>query len=196
MQTSAEYAMQSKNSIVVLGGDFNFPGFDWTRKTLKKGAPCPGLHQQFQDTLADLGLEQVIEQPTRGENTLDLFCLSHPNLVPRTETMPGISDHDIVYVELQLSAARERQIPRPMPCYNKADWDGLRASVTQLSTSVTQEFSVDSNPEEIWSLLESKLQANVQQYIPHRTSGTKRNLPWLDYQTKKMNRRRDRIHKK
>jgi len=196
MKLSAEQAMQSRNSIVILGGDFNFPGLDWTTRTLKSGASCPGLHHQFLDTLADLGLEQVIEQPTRGENTLDLMCISHPNLVPRTETMPGVSDHCIVYLELQLSAVQERQVQRPMPCYNKADWPQLKASISNLSSSVMDNFTPDSNPEEIWTTLRDGILESVQQYIPHRLLCPKRSLPWVDYKTRKLIRRRDRIHKK
>ena len=85
MKTSAQHAMNTRNAVVVLGGDFNFPGWDWNTKTLKSGAPHPGLHHQFMDTLADLGLEQIVVEPTRNDNTLDLLCLSHPSLVPRAD---------------------------------------------------------------------------------------------------------------
>jgi hypothetical protein len=42
---------------------------------------------------------QLIDQPTRLTNTLDLVLTNRPGKVLRTETIPGISDHDIVYTE-------------------------------------------------------------------------------------------------
>ena len=40
---------------ILLGGDFNFPGWDWKNKTLKT-CPFPTLHHQFGDLLDDKGL--------------------------------------------------------------------------------------------------------------------------------------------
>ena len=52
------------------------------------------------DDINDLGWEQMVQEPSSEENFLDLFLTNHPNLVPRTETLPGLSDHDAAYMEL------------------------------------------------------------------------------------------------
>jgi hypothetical protein len=83
-----------------------------------------------------------------------------------------------------------------MPIYSKADWAALRDSVSDLSATITRDFTADSNPEEIWTVLRDGLQEGVQQHIPHRASAPQRNLPWVDPATAKLIRRRDRIHKK
>ena len=49
---------------------------------------------------------------------------------------------------------------------------------------------------EIWTIWKDGLTERVQQCIPHRTTVPKRDLPWVDYELKKLIRRRDRIHKK
>ena len=41
LSQSAEKACKSRNGIVLLGGDFNLPGWDWGSMTLKKGTPYP-----------------------------------------------------------------------------------------------------------------------------------------------------------
>ncbi|XP_076439138.1 uncharacterized protein LOC143278011 [Babylonia areolata] len=95
----------STNAIVIIGGDFNFPSFDWPTKTLKSPARCVEIHNQFLDLINDAGYEQLVTFPTRGENTLDLFLTSHPSLVPRIEPLPGLSDHDVVYLEFNINPA-------------------------------------------------------------------------------------------
>ncbi|KAI8516360.1 hypothetical protein Bbelb_049410 [Branchiostoma belcheri] len=114
MAESARLACQSSNAIVVLGGDFNLSDWNWEEKVLKPGSSYPNIHRQFMDIISDLGMEQIVEKPTRGENTLDIIVTNHPSLFPRVEIVPGLSDHDIPYAELQITnpciRQKERQV--------------------------------------------------------------------------------------
>ena len=67
-------------------------------KILKLIRPIKAFITFFGNTLDDLGLTQVVEQRTWKDNILDLIITNLPNQVPRIEIMPGISDHDIVFV--------------------------------------------------------------------------------------------------
>jgi len=42
--------------------------------------------------------------PTRNNNILDIFATNRPNLVNKCVPLPGISDHDIVFIESSLKA--------------------------------------------------------------------------------------------
>jgi hypothetical protein len=50
----------------------------------------------FFEIVADNGLEQIVDFPTRKDNTLDLMLLSHPAYKLRCKPLPSIgnSDHD------------------------------------------------------------------------------------------------------
>eukprot|EP00745_Piridium_sociabile_P027724 TRINITY_DN44613_c1_g1_i1.p1 TRINITY_DN44613_c1_g1~~TRINITY_DN44613_c1_g1_i1.p1 ORF type:complete len:604 (+),score=154.71 TRINITY_DN44613_c1_g1_i1:145-1812(+) len=169
---------------------------DWTSCRLKTTATYPVLHHMFLDSIQDMGLEQMVTFPTRGENTLDLFLTNNPSLVPRTEGMPGLSDHDIIFMEYQIHPERQRHTQRSVPQYSKADWPGLRHAVRQLSDSITTSFHDTSDAEEIWSQLKKGLHSAVKKLIPHTTLRAKNSKPWVDYETKKLIRRRDRLYKK
>jgi hypothetical protein len=65
----------------------------------------------------DTGLVQLIEQPTRQDNTLDLMITNLPSQIPRTEIIPSISDHDIVFVELNITPTKLKQKQRNIPIY-------------------------------------------------------------------------------
>ena len=49
-----------------------------------------------------------------------------PNQVPRTEILPGVSDHDIVCIEFNATPSRLKQAPRNIPIYSKAKWEDMK----------------------------------------------------------------------
>lgn len=51
------------------------------------------------DTICS-NLEQIVSFPTRKDHVLDLFMTNRPSLVNRCEPLPGIVDHDIVYIDI------------------------------------------------------------------------------------------------
>ena len=197
MSESLRQACNSTNSVIVLGGDFNFPGFNWKENTIKRRTQFIELHNTFQNLLDDLGLDQIVESPTHQDgNTLDLIITNQPNCFPRMEIAPGLSDHYIVYAELLIQPARPRQISRVVPRYRKADWDGLRKGTQNLTDSITSEFSASQNVESIWDRMKTGLNDLIKKFIPHRKLGPKRDQQWIDKKTLKLMKRRDRIHKK
>jgi hypothetical protein len=57
-----------------------------------------------------------------ANKTHDLILTNHHGKVIRTDTIPGISDHDIVYTEFDLRPVKLQHKPRTIPLYNKANW--------------------------------------------------------------------------
>lgn len=101
-----ERASSIKNSLIVVAGDFNLPGWDWKNNRLKPNTPYPLIHHKFIDISDDNGFIQRVEEPTRGINTLDLIETNHPSSF-RTEIIPGVSDHDIFYTETDIVPTRQ-----------------------------------------------------------------------------------------
>jgi len=54
------------------------------------------------DIIHDHSLEKMVTGPTRQGNALDLILTNIPQLVPRMEITPGLSDHDTVYAEFSI----------------------------------------------------------------------------------------------
>ncbi|KAI8494635.1 hypothetical protein Bbelb_278610 [Branchiostoma belcheri] len=192
---SLHRASQIQNALLLIGGDFNLPGWDWSSTTLKPSTPYPGLHQDFLDILQDNGLEQLVKEPTREDNTLDLLVTNNPNLVPRVEIVPGLSDHNIPYCEINTSNRRKKQTQRTIPLFAKADWDSLRSEATKISIEV-QDNCDNMSTEELWTTFKDSLTAAVKNFIPHKTTRTKINLPWVTPSIRKLMNRRDRKYRK
>ena len=81
----------------------NLPGINWSSGSIKSSCPSPSQHSQFLDILADYGLVQITDKLTREENVLDLILVNNPSLLKRLEVVPGISDHDVVFAEIDIS---------------------------------------------------------------------------------------------
>ena len=81
----------------------NLPGINWPSGYVTENCQSANLHEQFLEIIADHGLVQVTDKPTRYENTLDLITVNNPTLLNRLEVIPGISDHDAVFAELDIS---------------------------------------------------------------------------------------------
>ena len=78
LDISLQKITNTDNKIVLLGGDFNFPGWNWKQNTHKTPCAYPSLHTKFYDVLCNNGLTQIVEEPTRGDNTLDLIITNRP----------------------------------------------------------------------------------------------------------------------
>ena len=129
-------ASQLPKAHLLIGGDFNFPGWDWqTTPTLKPRAPYPGLHH---DLINDHGLEQLVREPTREDNTQDLYLTNCPQLIPRTEVIPGLSDHKIPYCEFIVNTTKKKQAQHEVPVYAKANWTSLKEVAVNLSSTIVQ----------------------------------------------------------
>ena len=69
----------------------------------------------------DHGLLQLVTEATRGENTLDLFLTNNKTLINRLQVIPGISDHNCLLVEGDISPIINNQSKRQIPLYKKAE---------------------------------------------------------------------------
>ena len=63
----------------------------------------------------DHGLVQLITNPTRGKNVLDLFISNNDSVIIKTQAIPGFSDHNAVFFEGNIEVTIKKQIRRMVP---------------------------------------------------------------------------------
>ena len=85
-ETSVTRASAINNAILIIGGDMNFPGWNWKENTLKPNSTAPNLHTDFMDVLNNNALTQLVEEPTRQQNTLVKLSEQTPYQASRTMT--------------------------------------------------------------------------------------------------------------
>ena len=85
----------------VLGGDFNAGEINWDTCTVSettKRLVC----EKTLDTFSNYSIMQLQRNPTKKGALLDLIGTNKSGLVKSVNTIPGISDHDIIVLDADL----------------------------------------------------------------------------------------------
>ena len=92
-------------------GDFNLPHIDWENMCVNPGNSQATQSDLLLEYALDQALTQLVTEPTRKENMLDLFFTTSPSLVNRISTTPplGEGDHNIVFVDVNTKAATTKK---------------------------------------------------------------------------------------
>ena len=165
--------------------------------TLKSPATYSRLHNRLKDILHDHGLEQLVMEPTRQHNTLDLIITNTPSMVPRVEVIPGLSDHDIVFCEFHTTVYINNKRRIPFPMYRKANWDAMAEDMDQTFNKIkTMSKDPCIRTQELWKLFETNIKESIKNNIPHKNNYKKDSHPWITTEIKNLIHKRDRTYRK
>ena len=138
----------NKDKPIILAGDFNLPHIDWENNTVKTGSNQVNHHQELIEIIEDSGMEQLHVQlkPSRENNILDLFLTNQPSLVKSCNTIPCISDHNMIIVDTDLKPRYNKPKRREINIFKKANWDQIKTDIIDLGTRIIQsETAVEEN---------------------------------------------------
>ena len=140
-------------------------------------------------------LIEVISEPTRGQNLLDLFCCNKPSLVKACISIPGISDHSIVLADCDINATINKKPPRKVYQWSKADWPLIKEHTVIFAKqflALAQTRTVKENYTVFIEYTEEILAVN----IPSKLSNSRHNLPWMNRNLKRLIRKKGSHFKK
>lgn len=131
-----------KNSSVILAGDFNFPGIEWSTLT------TPGTRHtrecaDFIDLLEYFQLSQIIQTPTRGDAILDLFLTTHPERVT-VDVLEHISDHRIIHCTFITQTVKKLRQRKEIYDYSRADAEGFNFELFEFCLSFLETYETCS----------------------------------------------------
>jgi hypothetical protein len=81
---------------------------------------------------------------------------NYPSKILRIDVTPGISDHDIVYAEMNMNSAINTQKPRKIPIYRKAKWDSMKEDVSNLHRKIQQESTNGADINKLWNIFKGR----------------------------------------
>ena len=197
LRRSLNMAAQLKGSLWLLG-DFNYPKFSWDQEhmpSMKSGSGFPANYEEFVSLLDDFSLVQMVNELTRGENVLDLFLTSNHTLVEDIKVSPGIADHNIVVAKVNLKPKTSKQIPRKIPLFRKANWTSFKTYITEKKIEILNNL-YQKSVEDIWTALKTTIQNGISEFVPIKKISTKKSLPWLTQEIKRLIRKRDSLYQK
>lgn len=158
------------DDITVITGDFNVSGIDW----LSKVFPNDYKSRMLFDFYTDCGLTQIINEPTRLNNFLDLLFVSDPLVISSCEIdVPFCtSDHDSISFSICVESITvpgcAPSFPIPSFSWVKTDWDSFVCYLLHVDWS--HEFSNCSCANDCWLIFYSVLSAAFQLYVPIKSA--------------------------
>ena len=166
----------SKEEVVIMG-DFNFPELDWGR------ADSIGDSHPFIECMSNNFLTQLVEEPTRAKNYLDLILCSDSSLIEYASVGEPFetSDHQIVTFSL---ATKEFSRKHTKQFYNyfKADFD----KIIQYARSKNWDGDLSGiTVEEIWTKLQGDLIEIRNKFVPLSKSKTSK-CKWATRKVKRL----------
>jgi len=148
------------------------------------------------DLTYDLGLEQVVNFPTRGQNTLDIFLANGPSLISKCKPIPGISDHDIIFTETLTRVPHQKNPSRRILLWKRVDTEGLQRAVHDFSDNFVSKYSSSTDIETLWTSFLYFCVKAISDFIPSKLSSSRYSQPWVNHKVKRLSRRQRRAHKK
>ena len=90
--------------------------------------------------------------------------MQHTN---KCEVIPGIGDHEAVYVESSMRPMKVKTPPLRVFQYKKADYDQMREDLRDYQTDFTEQTK-DSSAKDTWTKFEEKLKELTNKHIPSK----------------------------
>ena len=144
----------------------------------------------------------MVDKPTRLSNTLDLFMTNNPTLISEIKVIPCLADHVAVTIEGDISLIVNKQKPRKLHLYKKADWDGLKEFMHGFSDEICdctplsgKENENENDAESLWQAFKSQLHLGINKFILSKIAKKKNLYPWIDVDLRRLNRKRNRYFK-
>ena len=187
---------------VVITGDFNFPCMDWSTGS---ATVTDNLTESFCEILDDNFLIQTNHYVTRFKDTgsaissgniLDLVLTNNDALIVDTSVYPNSFDSDHLPVCFSIKSKFKRpsnNTTRKLYCYDKADFDGLRNSLSHVPWELfISSDDIDSSA----VFFQDQVLAAVEQHIPTMKLKQKARPPWIDKDVMKLVRKKKALWKR
>ena len=191
-----EIRRKHRNAVLWIGGDFNLPDINWSTLDIQGIANANAINQSFIDMTSNIGLEQQVNFPTRGEAILDLFLTNRPSLVEKCASLPSLGDHDVVMIKTSAAAKRAKPVRRKVYLWKKADIDKMTSEAEKFATSVTNKYDLSSEIEEMWKEIKDGIMRLQEECVPSKMTSTRYNQPWVNREVKRKAQQKKRCYMK
>ena len=86
-----------------------------------------------------------------------------------------------------------RQPPRSAYLYRKADWGGFQTYMENVKEDILAS-ATSKSVEELWISFKSSINEDLSKFVPCKKIGSKRSLPWITQEIKRLIRKRDSLY--
>ncbi len=106
-----------------------------------------------------------------------------------------MSDHDAVVVEVHTGIKTSKKKPREIFLFKRGNCEAVRSDLNKFNPEFSNNFK-DRSTNENWIMLRDKINKAIKSHIPTKTVKVRKDLPWINPQTKRLMRKRKRLYNK
>jgi hypothetical protein len=151
------------------------------------------INKKLTDIVNENDLTQIVREPTRGNNIIDLMLTTNHGLISSVEVHPGMSDHNVIITDVNLQTKSAKTKPHRVLLYRKADTDRLNTFIKDKLSEKTRGSHISSaDDSENWNYLKRTITEAISKFVPQTTLGGKQHVPWKTTHIKRLIRRRQR----
>ena len=191
IETSVDSAIGERPVCVLLLGDFNDRCTSWHDSHSNSE-----IGHSLYNLCNSLHMHQLITEPTRGTNLLDLFFTDRPDLFSNTAVLPPINELDHCTIISSYNHTYEVS-----QSYLKTIWHYDRGNYLELNnylnTQLVHENLRNKSPLEVVNYLTNTITNGMELHIPSKTIRIKqRDKPWFTPRIRKLFQACYKLHKR
>ena len=99
-------------------------------------------------------------------------------------------------IMINIKPLRNKQTPRKIPLYKKADWEGLKKHISEFGRSLQSNLNISTPVNQLWHNITSELERAINKFITHKTAKIKDRQPWINTKIRRLMRKRDKLYYK
>jgi hypothetical protein len=174
-----ELVRNHANAPIWLTGDFNLPDISW-KHNISGNQNALGVNNSFLTLVEDIGLQQMVDFPTRNNATLDLFLTKRPSLINRLKPIPGISDREALFIDSDVQAKLRRPTSHKIFLWKKADLEKLQNDMQAFCQSFSSKFSTSHSVDSLWTAFKNGCLNVLGSNVPSKMATERYSQPWIN----------------
>ncbi|KAF2347872.1 Endonuclease/exonuclease/phosphatase [Trinorchestia longiramus] len=157
--------------------DFNLPHINWTTRQ----SHAPG--SKLIDLKNTNSLKQHVNEPTRGNNILDLVMTTTDLSINGLKVTDKIGDHQMIDFSLEVQDPNTRTQHKQVFDYKRANFELMREELGSYNYEVLMN---NKNAEECYMILKDKIATATDHHITRKRIRATNSPPWISQEIKRL----------
>ena len=139
-------------------------------------------------------MEQLLHENTRDNHTLDLIFCTNPARVTSVSVIPGISDHEAVFICFDTKPLWYQNSSHSVYLYHRGDFDRIRERISIFQQNFLSSEPYAKSVETNWTEFKNTIKQLMDEFIPQKQVQSSNHIPWLNHQIKHKIKERKRLY--